>query len=106
MAFDRLILKNPNTGEMKKAPVGYSWTTLFFGFFPALFRADWKWAIIIFLVNLVTWGFAAIVFSFIYNKLHIKELIFSKGFKVTGSEKGNIQYVANQLGLELPMLEG
>ena len=31
---------------MKLAPVGYSWTNLFFGFFVPLFRGDWKWAVL------------------------------------------------------------
>jgi hypothetical protein len=53
-----------------------------------------------------TFGFSAFVFAFIYNKLHIKEMLFSKGFKVTGSEKGNLQLISNKLGLELPMLQG
>ena len=106
MAFDSLMLKNPNTGEILRAPVGFSWTTLFFSFFPALFRSDWKWAVIQFLVAMPTFGMSAFVFAFIYNKLHIKELLFSKGFKVTGSEKGNLQLVSNKLGLELPMLPG
>jgi len=104
MAFDTLMLKNPVTGEIKKAPVGFSWTTFFFGFFPALFRSDWKWAIIIFIVAMVTFGIGNIVFAFIYNKLSIKDLIFSSGFKVTGAVSGNLQKISNKLEIELPML--
>ncbi len=105
MAFDKLILKNPNTGEIVQAPVGYSWTTLFFGFFPALFRANFKWAAIQVLVAMFTFGFSQIVFSFIYNKLYVKDLLFTRGFKVQGSQKGNLQNVSTKLGLELPMAE-
>lgn len=32
--------KNLNYQE-KKAPIGFSWTTLFFGFIPSLLRKDW-----------------------------------------------------------------
>lgn len=103
MAFDTLMLKNPHTGEVKTAPVGFSWTTLFFGFIPALIREDWKWAVIFLLIGLVTWFTADIIFAFIYNKLYIKDLLYKEGFKVTGSAKGDLQYISNKLGLELPL---
>lgn len=103
MAFDQLILKNPMTGEVKKAPVGYSWTTLFFNCLPPLFRTDWKYFAILLILSFLTFGLSALVFSFIYNKLYVKDLIYSRGFKVTGCRSGNLQRVANSLGIELPM---
>lgn len=71
-------LKNSN-GMVKDCKVGYSWTTLFFGFFPALFRGDWKWALIQFVSELFTCYISSIIFSFIYNKLYINDLL-SNGF--------------------------
>nr|WP_157336552.1 DUF2628 domain-containing protein [Paenibacillus lutrae] len=78
---------------MKEVKVGFSWTTFFFGFFPALFRGDLKWAAIMFLISLIlgafTIGFGAavsgIVFSFVYNKIYIKELI-EKGYRPANEE--------------------
>ena len=104
MAFDKLNLKNPTTGEIKQAPVGFSWTTFFFGPFVPLFRSDWLMAIVMFGVAMVTAGISNVVFAFIYNKLHIKNLIYKEGFKVTGSVKGNLQNISNSLGIELPTI--
>ncbi|MBT2756723.1 DUF2628 domain-containing protein [Mesobacillus foraminis] len=77
-----------DAGVLKEVKIGFSWTTFFFGFFPALFRGDLKWAVIMFitgaLIGVFTLGFGAwipgIVFSFIYNKLYIKELL-EKGYR-------------------------
>ncbi|MCM3749516.1 DUF2628 domain-containing protein [Paenibacillus pasadenensis] len=74
-------------GAVKDVKVGFSWTTFFFGFFPALFRGDLKWAVIMFIacaaVGFFTLGIGAwvpaIIFSFIYNQMYIKELM-EKGY--------------------------
>ena len=79
MAFATVNLER--SGLIKEAPVGFSWTTLFFGFFPALIRGDMKWAVIIFAATFVTFGLAGIVFAFIYNRLYIQSLV-EKGFKI------------------------
>ena len=80
MAFATITFKS-NSGIVKDAPVGFSWTTFFFGFFPALIRGDWLWAVIIFAAAFVTFGLAGIVFAFIYNRLYIQGLL-KHGYKV------------------------
>jgi hypothetical protein len=104
MAFDTLILKNPNTGEIVRAPVGFSWTSFFFGGIPALLRSDWLHAIIFLAIQFFTFNLGSIVFGFIYNKMYIKKMLYKDGFKVVSSEKGDLQKVSNTLGIELPML--
>ncbi|QWU16092.1 hypothetical protein SAMN04487895_102344 [Paenibacillus sophorae] len=82
----KVVLKNPG-GLTKEVKVGFSWTTFFFGFLPALFRGDLKWAIIMLIIEAVIGSFTlgvgavvtGIVFSFVYNKIYIKELI-EKGY--------------------------
>ncbi len=104
MAYTKLVMENPNTGHIKEAPVGFSWTVLFFGFFPPLFRGDWKWAIIMFLLSMITMGLSGLVFMFIYNKLYIKDLVGS-GFKVKSVGMGTIDQVSQKIGLNLPALQ-
>ena len=79
MASTKALLKEKNSGVIKEAPIGFSWTTLFFGFIIALVRGDIKWAIIQFLLSCVTLGIANLVMPFIYNKIYVKELL-EKGY--------------------------
>ncbi|CAM4119183.1 hypothetical protein [Lederbergia lenta] len=83
----RVKLRN-DAGVVKDVKIGFSWTTFFFGFFPALFRGDLKWAAIMFVssvaIGLITFGFGGwipgIIFSFIYNNIYIKDLL-EKGYR-------------------------
>jgi hypothetical protein len=104
MAFAKIIFEHPVTGEIREAPVGFSWTTLFLGISVAVYREDWKWAVLMILIGIVSCGISWLVFPFIYNKLYIKELI-RKGFKVKeiiGSEKNVVE---KKLGFSLPVID-
>ncbi|MEA1606358.1 hypothetical protein [Pseudomonas spirodelae] len=102
MAFTTLTFKNPLTGQMKLAPVGFSWTTLFFGFFPALFRGDLKWAAIQFVLAVMTAGLSNLVFCFMYNGLFIKDLIGAGYQAAAGS--GNLDFASAKVGMQIPVL--
>lgn len=105
MAHSHIVFKNPTYGTVKRAPVGFSWTTVCFGFWPALLRGDFKWFGIQLGIGLTvaifTLGFgvpvAFIVFGFIYNKLYIKELVKS-GYCV---EKLESERTLDQLSAEI-----
>lgn len=73
--FPKRMLYNERLGIYKEYHTGFSWTVLFFGFWPALFRGDWKWAAIIFLCNWALWLPACIFFAIKYNELYVKDLI-------------------------------
>lgn len=100
----KLMMEHPATGIIKTAPVGFSWTTLFFSGFPALFRGDMKWFFIQLLCSMITWGLSACVFMFIYNKLYIKKLL-EKGFKVKAVEGGTMEQANYKPGINLPLFE-
>ena len=74
----KVFIKN-SVGMTKPVKVGFSWTMLFFGCFVPLFRGDVKWAILSFILALITFGLSWLVMPFIYNKLYIKEM-FEKGW--------------------------
>ncbi|MBM7551169.1 DUF2628 domain-containing protein [Thalassobacillus pellis] len=107
----KVRLKN-EAGVTKEVKAGFSWTTFFFGFFPALFRGDLKWAAIMFitaaLVGAFTLGFGAwipgIIFSFVYNKIYIKDLM-EKGYRPSDEDsrtelqtRGIISSAENNIG--------
>ena len=85
MAFSTINLKHPEFEVTKQVPVGFSWTVLFFGCFSELFRGDWKWAIVMLLLSLFTFGISHLVFIFLYNKLYLNSLL-DKGFTSVDSE--------------------
>ena len=86
MAFSTVNLKHPEFEVTKEAPVGFSWTILFFGFFPPLFRGDFKWAIVILLTALFTAGLSVFIFMFVYNKIFLKSLL-EQGYTSIDSEE-------------------
>jgi hypothetical protein len=103
MAYGTVHLKNVDTNQIRSAPVGFSWTVLFFGGFPALFRSDWKWAIIMFLLQWITVGLSGFVFMFIYNKIHLKDLLMN-GFKITSFTNTSKDQVAEYTGMDIDQL--
>ncbi len=80
----KISLKHTHSGVIKPAPIGFSWTTFFFGGFPALLRGDLKWAVIMWIIwlsglglSLLTFGITSLVFGIvlgvIYNKRYVVE---------------------------------
>lgn len=103
----KIPMKNPQNGLTKDGFYGFSWTSLFFGGFPALFRGDFLtflglFAMII-VIGLVTAGigafFVTIVWAFMYNKYYTKKLI-EKGYKFNGTDEQN-KLAASAIGVLL-----
>lgn len=95
MAYAEVLLTNGV--EVKKVPIGFSWTVFLFGGWPPLFRQDWLWGAILMLGSLMTYGFAGVICAFFYNKVYAKGL-FEKGYYVhslppTVTEEGLKNYL-------------
>lgn len=85
MAFSKVNLKHPHFEVTKEAPVGFSWTVFFFGFFPAFFRGDIKFGMIILVSALITVGLSNFIFMFLYNEMYLNSLL-DAGYTSTDDE--------------------
>lgn len=88
----RQVIMKHDAGVVKTAYEGWSWTVFFFGFWPALFRGDFKWfgigffitvinsIAIFFVIGIFTtliWWF---LFAAKYNEWHMNDLLLA-GFR-------------------------
>ncbi len=102
MANGSITFENKNTGEIKVAPIGFSWTTLFFSGIPALLRGHIGMGILMIILAVFTGGLSTIIFAFIYNKMYIKYMIGS-GAKMSSSTMSDDALKA-KLAMEIPKL--
>jgi hypothetical protein len=87
------MLKHRDSGVVKEGFYGFSWTTLFFGFFPALFRGDFLTFLggfaVIAILGVMTFGIgsfiAMLVWAFLYNRYYTRRLL-EKGYMLADSE--------------------
>lgn len=93
-----IMMKNPETGILKKGFYGFSWTTLFFAGIPAICRGDLKVGILVLIASLLTGGIADIIWAFVYNKKYTLGLI-EQGFQFIGDPNQILQAKA-KLGIE------
>jgi hypothetical protein len=92
-----VMLKNPKTGIIKKGFYGFSWTTFFFGGFPALFRGDFVLGLVFIVLQFLTWGISGIIVAFFYNKRYTTKLI-EEGYEFADSE-GNVAMARAKLSI-------
>lgn len=95
----KLIMEHPNTGIIKKMPVGFT----FFAFHKMLFRGEFGALFKSMILTIFTASLYAWVLAFTYNKKSIIKLL-EKGFKVKDVEKGTIEQASAKLGINLPRL--
>ena len=97
----KVVMKHKDSGILKNGYFGFSWTTLLFGFFPALFRGDFitfiGGFIISVIIALITAGvgalFISLIWAFMYNKYYTRKLL-ENGFIFADSEGVNGQAAA------------
>lgn len=95
-----VMLKNPRTGVVKKGLYGFSWTIFFFGGFPYLFRGDLLMALVLIIVQWITFGFGTLIWAFLANKSYTTRLV-EQGYQFADSEGIN-SLARAKLGIDLP----
>lgn len=103
-----VMMKHEATGIVEKGFYGFSWTSFFFGGFPALFRGDFALGIALIVVSLVLCvmgvGFLNLVISliwaFVYNRTYTLKLLekgyqFCDTFSVVEEAKKNLKIAPN-----------
>lgn len=101
----RIALRHKETGLVKDGFYGFSWTTFFFCFFPALFRRDFITTISVFVIwvitTVVTYGMGNFlintIWAFMYNKYYTRKLL-ERGYAFAGSD-GDNALAASALGV-------
>ncbi len=96
MANNTVFLEK--NGIVKEAPIGFSWTTFFFGFIPTLFRGDFRFFWIQLVAGIFTGFLANIVFIFLYNKWSLQNRI-EKGWTATSVKHGDVADVLATQGI-------
>ncbi|MCD1147489.1 hypothetical protein LQU94_05115 [Peptoniphilus sp. KCTC 25270] len=99
----KALFVHPN-GKDKEVKIGFSWTTLFFGFLVPLFRGDFLWMFIMILaesiLGYITFGFGISIvnlfFGFMYNKIYIRKLL-DQGFIPHPNHKEEVSLYTGRL---------
>ena len=82
----KLDFYHPATQKRSYGVFGFSWTTLFFQFLPALFRGHWTAALIQIIMAICSLGASFFVMPFYYNKWHA-EWLSKNGFVLMASDE-------------------
>lgn len=84
---NKVVMVDNKNRKIKDSPAGFSWTTLIFGFWPALLRGDFLGALVIMIISAGT-GFnpvlhvlASVLISVFYNYTYISRKI-GKGYEL------------------------
>lgn len=70
-----ILINMQKNGMTKPVPVGFSWTTLFFGCLVPLFRGDWIWFGVMLLLMVFSFGVINFILCFFYNRIYVTSLI-------------------------------
>ena len=106
MAATKIALHHRGRDKGCLAPVGFSWTTFFFGGFALLFRRPRAWWLTIGVcaVAVPTYAVSNLVVAFFANQLYVKTLI-RKGYRMRDVPPDQLGDVLSKLGISRSRLD-
>ena len=106
MAATKIALYHRERDKRCLAPVGFSWTTFFFGGFALLFRSPRAWWVTIgvFAVAVPTFAVSNLVLAFFANQLYVRTLI-RKGYRMRDVPPDQLGDVLSRLGISRSRLD-
>ena len=81
----RVLVRHRESGLVKRAYLGWSWTYQLFGWLVPVFRGEIGIALLHLALTVVTFGIFQIVMPFLYNRQHMTRLLTS-GWELHDSE--------------------
>lgn len=97
MAHSFITFQHPCTMRVETAPVGFSWTALFFGFALLAYHGKWAWSTGLLLITLFLGPLPNLIMCWFYNKNRIHTL-WNKGYRVVAIDS---EFDRNSLSEEL-----
>jgi len=86
VAHQILTLENRSSKRIREAPMGASWTCMFFAFFVPLVRQHYTGFIVWLILIVISLGSAVLLMMIFYNTHYLRYLTNKKGYKIVGSE--------------------
>lgn len=101
MAHSHIVLQHPSTMHTVTAPVGFSWTALFFGFALLAYHGSYVTSALLAVITLILGPIPNLVICWFYNKNRIVDL-WKEGYRVIAidSELSREELIAE---LDIPL---
>jgi len=93
----RVLLRHRESGVVKNAYLGWSWTYQLFGWLVPVIRGEIGIAVLHLAITVFTFGMFQIIMPFLYNKQNITRLLIA-GWEISDSEQVRA-YARKRLGM-------
>ena len=106
MAATKITLYHRERNKRCLAPVGFSWTTFFFGGFALIFRSPRAWwlTIGVFAIAVPTFAVSNLILAFFANQFYVRTLI-RKGYRMRDVPPDQLGNVLSRLGISRSRLD-